>query len=290
MNYNDVTIGIVTFKSEKVIFDCLKSIKNIKKIIIFDNSNDYKLKNLVKKKYPKIKFVTSKINLGFGEGSNKIINLAKTKYIFLLSPDTILEKNCEKELIKNSKIIKNFSIISPLAKENNYGFFNNKKINKKNFFFEVDYVKGFAMLLNKKKIIKIGMFDKNIFLYLEEIDLCKRLIKQNQKIYICKNANVIHIGAKSSNLGFEYEKCRNWHWVWSKVYFDKKYFGLYYVLKKYFFQLFSDILKLIIFISLFKKAKIIITYLRLSGLLNSLLGNSSWYRPKLQSNISDLES
>ncbi len=282
MNYNDVTIGIVTFKSEKVIFDCLKSIKNIKKIIIFDNSNDYKLKNLVKKKNPKIKFVTSKINLGFGEGSNKIINLAKTKYIFLLSPDTILEKNCEKELIKNSKIIKNFSIISPLAKENNYGFFHNKKINKNFFYSEVDYVKGFAMLLNKKKINKIGMFDKNIFLYLEEIDLCKRLRKQDEKIYICKNAKVFHIGAKSSNLGFEYEKCRNWHWMWSKVYFDKKYFGLSYVLKKYFFLLLSDFLKLIIFILFFNKKKIIITYLRLSGLLNSLLGNRSWYRPKLQ--------
>ena len=46
MNYRDVTIGIVTFKSEKVIFNCLKSIKNIRNIIILDNSND---KNLKKK-------------------------------------------------------------------------------------------------------------------------------------------------------------------------------------------------------------------------------------------------
>ena len=27
MNYKDITVGIVTFESEKVIFDCLKSIK-----------------------------------------------------------------------------------------------------------------------------------------------------------------------------------------------------------------------------------------------------------------------
>ena len=45
MNYNDITVGIVTFKSESVIFNCLKSIKKIKKIIIFDNSNDLNLKN-----------------------------------------------------------------------------------------------------------------------------------------------------------------------------------------------------------------------------------------------------
>ena len=44
MNYKDITIGIVTFESEKVIFDCLKSIKRIKRIFIFDNSNDISLK------------------------------------------------------------------------------------------------------------------------------------------------------------------------------------------------------------------------------------------------------
>ena len=40
MNIKDITVGIVTFRSEKVIFKCLKSLKNIKKIIILDNSND----------------------------------------------------------------------------------------------------------------------------------------------------------------------------------------------------------------------------------------------------------
>ena len=44
MNYNQITVGIVTFKSGNVIFDCLKSIKKIKNIVIFDNSNDKLLK------------------------------------------------------------------------------------------------------------------------------------------------------------------------------------------------------------------------------------------------------
>ena len=44
MNYNQITVGIVTFKSENVIFNCLKSIKKIKNIIILDNSNDKILK------------------------------------------------------------------------------------------------------------------------------------------------------------------------------------------------------------------------------------------------------
>ena len=47
MNYKDITIGIVAYKSEKVLFKCLKSIKKINKIIIYDNSNDTILKNKV---------------------------------------------------------------------------------------------------------------------------------------------------------------------------------------------------------------------------------------------------
>ena len=281
MNYNDVTIGIVTFKSEKVIFNCLKSIKNIKKIIIFDNSNDTQLKYKISKKYPNIKFIISKKNLGFGGGNNQILKKSKSKYVFLLSPDTILKKNCEHELLKQINKIKDFSLIAPLAKENNYGFFkDSQKVTNKSFF-EVDYVKGFAMLFNLNKIRKRQLFDENIFLYLEEIDLCKRLRKKNHKIYICKSAKIVHIGAKSSNLGFEYDKCRNWHWMWSKVYYDRKHYGVIYVFKNYFFHMILNFLKLIAFTLIFNRKKIIINYLRLSGILNSLIGNSSWYRPKV---------
>ena len=37
------------------------------------------------------------------------------------------------------------------------------------------------------------MFDKNIFLYLEEIDLCKRLIKSGEKIFVTTKAKINHI-------------------------------------------------------------------------------------------------
>ena len=60
MNFKDLTVGIVTFNSEKVIFECLKSIKRINKIIIYDNSNDIKLKKKILSNYPNIKFILSK--------------------------------------------------------------------------------------------------------------------------------------------------------------------------------------------------------------------------------------
>ena len=282
MNYKDITIGIVTYKSESVIFNCLDSIKKIKNVIIFDNSKDIALKNRIKKKYPHIKFIISSKNSGYGSGNNSIIKICNTPYIYILSPDTILNKNNEVELLRAIKKKKDFSIIAPLAKENNFGNFSEKLIDTKKDIYEVDFVKGFAMLFNKKKIKNIGMFDENIFLYLEEIDLCKRLKIINEKIYICKKSKIRHLGAKSSDIGFDYDKCRNWHWMWSQVYFEKKFQNNIKVNFKYFFKLIYNILRFLIFLFLLNKKQVIISYFRFSGIFNGLIGKKSWYRPFLK--------
>ncbi len=274
MNYNQITIGIVTFKSENVIFNCLRSIKKIKNIIIFDNSNDKKLKLKIKKKYPKVKFFLSKKNLGYGVANNEIIKKIKTPLIFILSPDVILKKNCEENLLKSiKKLKKNFSIIAPISQYKDYE-------NLKNDITETEGVQGFAMIINKEKILNVGMFDKNIFLYAEELDLCKRLRLGKEKIYINKTAKVFHIAAKSSNIGFEFDKCRNWHWMWSKVYYEKKYHNHFLVYNKFIFLLFIQLLKIIFYSILLQKKEVINKTMRFSGTLNSLLGKKSWYRPK----------
>ena len=280
MNYNQITIGIVTYKSEKVIFKCLKSIKKIKKIIIFDNSNDSNLKKKILIKYPNVKIYLSKKNLGYGHGNNIILKKSKTPFVFILSPDVILNNNCEKNLLVSTKLLdKNFSILSPMSNDKNYGIKINQNNNDNNHF-EVDYVKGFAMLINKKKIIKIGMFDKRIFLYLEEIDLCKRLRLANEKIYVSKLSKVKHLGAKSSNIGFEYEKCRNWHWMWSKVYFQKKFSNNFFINLKFFALLIVQIFKILFYLITFNLNKKTLYIMRFSGTYNSLLNKNSWYRPK----------
>lgn len=282
MNFKDITVGIVTFNSEKVIFECLKSIKRIKKIIIFDNSNDQKLKKKISLKYPKIKFVLSKKNIGYGSGNNKIINLCETKYLFILNPDTVLKKNCEDQLLKTlNQNIKDLSILAPISNDINYGFFDEFKNSNTKNNFKVDYVKGFAMLVDIKKIKNIGKFDENFFLYLEEIDLCKRLAEKGYSVYINQIAKINHLAAKSSNLGLEFEKCRNWHWMWSNFYFYKKYNSYSASLLKFFPQLLFLSLKIIINLISINKKKLIKNLFRISGLLNAITGKSSWYRPKL---------
>ena len=281
MNYNQITIGIVTYKSEKVLFDCLKSIKKIRNIIIFDNSNDTELKKIINKRYPKIRFIKSIKNLGYGAANNRIVKESNTKFVFILSPDVILKKNCEQNLLKSLlKLKNNFSVLSPFEKNKNHEYSKKKFSNNKNLL-EVNYANGFALLINKYDFKKIGMFDENIFLYNEEIDLFKRLRISNLKIYIDRNSEVKHLGGKSSNIGNEFDKCRNWHWMWSQVYFQKKYKKKFLINIKFTLILFVLLWKIIFYFLIFKKKKAIDKVMRFSGTLNAILGRSSWYRPKL---------
>ena len=128
------------------------------------------------------------------------------------------------QLLKSINDLKlNFSIIAPISNKKDFGNFDNSKVIFTKKLIKVDFVKGYAMLLNVKKIKKLGMFDKNIFLYLEEIDLCKRIKERNQKIFInMAKEKIIHLEALGTDLKFEFEKCRNWHWMWSKIYFNNK--------------------------------------------------------------------
>ena len=288
MNYIDITLVIVTYKSDKVIFKCLDSIRHIKKIIIVDNSNDSNLKKKILRKFPNINFILSKKNLGYGGGNNLALKIIRTKYALISNPDTILSSNCIYELRSlANKINNNFSIISPSVKKDkkNYGFFDVKKNHhvslKTKDYFKVDYVKGFAMFLNLQRIKKIKYFDENFFMYLEEVDLCKRLNMIGENIYVTKKATIKHAGAKSSNLGFAFEINRNWHWMWSKVYYSSKHDGFFVARILVIPKMLKLIAKCLLNIVFFRKRRFLISFYRLWGLFSSYIGLKSFYRIKL---------
>jgi len=279
--HKNITFIIVTYRSENIIEKCLKKIPKKCKIIIVENSNDFYLKKKIKKKYPRTKFLINKKNYGYGKANNIGILNTKTKYAFILNPDAILQKNTIFELKKAIKfLLDDFSIISPNS-DNNYGYFNKqKKINIIHNLLDVDYVKGFAMLLNLEKINNKKIFDENFFLFLEEIDFCKRIKNLGGKIYIATKSRIGHVGKNSSKDDIKIELCKNWHWMWSLFYFNNKHYGLLIAYKITIFKFLSAIIKIFFNLVFFKKNLFLINKFRLLGLIDAYLGKSSSLRPE----------
>ena len=285
----NLTVIIVTFKSENVIHNCIQSIGSDIKILIVDNSNSKEFKENIENKYKNVSCILSEKNSGMGAGNNLGIKKIKTDYAFILNPDIVLEPNSIDRLIEESKKLQSFGIISPIEVNEDYPNYklidNSKKITDTNEPLKVKSVDGYSMLINLKRLNQIDnfyYFDENFFMYLENDDLCKRLNKKNENIYIIPKSKIKHLGGQAVNDKYktEIELSRNWHWVWSKFYFNKKHYGYIFALLNGLPNFISSILKFIFYLILNNKKKNI--YLKRSmGFINAILGKSSSYRPKI---------
>jgi N-acetylglucosaminyl-diphospho-decaprenol L-rhamnosyltransferase len=276
MDSKKLTIVIVSFKSEAKIINCLNSISDPVNIIVVENSNNYNFKKNLEEKFTNLKCVLTGSNLGYAVANNIGLNQVKTKYALILNPDTLLNDHVIKNFLNRAEKQKDFWLMGPGNDQMVELEFNN------NSLIEVNNLKGFAIFLNLAKFNNT-FFDENFFLYFEEIDLCKRVKNTNGKIYLDRNIKIIHQGASSvqDDKKFELEKNRNWHWMWSTFYYNKKHKGFFLALINILPKFFSASIKTLIYSLLFNKNKRDIYYCRLSGIVNSIIGNKSWYRPSL---------
>ena len=284
----NLSVIIVSYKSDHVIENCITSIDSEIEIVVVDNSNNDKFKDKIETKYKNVKCILSKENLGMGGGNNLGIKNVNKDFALILNPDVALENNSMNEIMVASKEIDNFGIISPISSEDEYPNYILKKDH--NFDpdkpFKVKSVDGYAMLLNLKKLKKIenfNFFDENFFLYLENEDLCKRLIEKNEDIYIVPKSKIHHLGGKAVDPKYknEIEYLRNWHWMWSKFYFNKKHYGYLIALMKVFKNLISAKIRFFYYLITFNSFKRKIYQMRLLGLISSMRGKNSYYRPKI---------
>ena len=277
MTSKDLTIIIVTFKSDHKIVKCLRTIDSNFRVIIVENSKNYDFKKQIEKQFANVECIIAGENLGYARANNLALKNIKTKFSLILNPDTFLTKTTLDNFFIFLRKDLDFSILGPANVIN-------KSNDKVTDLIEVNNIKGHAMFLNMNKFKDIGFFDENFFLYLEEIDLCERVKKNNGKIYLDKNITVEHQGGQSVNQTYalEVELARNWHWMWSTFYYSKKknnfFIALIIILPKLFKACFKTLFYAIIFD---KKLRLIYLY-RLKGIFNSLINKPSWYRPNIK--------
>jgi N-acetylglucosaminyl-diphospho-decaprenol L-rhamnosyltransferase len=276
MDIKDLSIIITTFKSEAKIHSCLNSLPKTLKTYVIENSNNKEFKKEIEKSHSSVECILTGSNKGYSVANNIGLSKIKSKYALILNPDTIVAQTAIQNFLVAAKKNPDFWLIGPDHDQNTKSDF------KKNKIYEVENLKGFAIFFNIEKFDQI-FFDENFFLYFEEIDLCKRVKLKNGKIFLDPNIRINHEGGTSvdQNLKEKLEKNRNWHWMWSTFYFHKKYKGFLMALIIIFPKLFSSFCKIIFYQIIFDLKKRDIYFCRLSGIINSIIGNKSWYRPTL---------
>ena len=251
--YQEIEILTITYKSDHIIEKCLSNIDENFKITVVENSDNKILKKKIEKR-KNTKCILTNSNLGFGSA----FNIGAIFKMYEVAQD-----------------INDLGILSCKESTNITEILNQDRLDVE----EVDNVKGFVMLVNNLNCKISGYFDENFFLYLEEIDLCKRLRLLNKKIYISKNIFVKHLAGKSHDPIYseKMEIQRNWHYMWSLFYFNKKHYGFFKAFRLTIGKFLSAYFKLNFYFFINKKKYLIYKH-RFLGLLNSYLNKKSSFR------------
>jgi N-acetylglucosaminyl-diphospho-decaprenol L-rhamnosyltransferase len=286
----NLSVIIVSFKSDHVIHRCISSIDKEIEIIVIDNSNSAKFKKNIEEQYKNVTCILSSENIGMGGGNNIGIKSTNKDFALILNPDVVLEKDTINEIINASKTIDSFGVIAPISDKDKYPNYKLDQNEEQKFDlikpFKVESVDGYSMLLNLKRLRELNnfnFFDENFFLYLENDDFCKRIRSNRENIYIVPKSKIYHKGGEAVDPKYknEIEFARNWHWMWSKFYYNKKHYGYLNAILKTLKNLISSKIKFFYYLITFNSYKRKIYQMRLYGLVNSMIGKKSYYRPKL---------
>lgn len=228
--------------------DCIRSIQEKTigvdyEIIVVDNNSEKDSLCSLLEKYPTVCFHFLDENIGFGKANNVGASIARGEYLFFLNPDTLLINNaifilyqylkeysevgiCGGNMYKGDMTpASSFYNIDFLADEykiifniKRYPGFNYTRENK-----EVKVIVGADLFIKKSLFFEFGGFDKDFFMYFEEVELCYRILKAGYKIVSVADAEIIHLqGGSAENKNEELNK---WsykeHWYSKFIFFSK---------------------------------------------------------------------
>jgi N-acetylglucosaminyl-diphospho-decaprenol L-rhamnosyltransferase len=274
----DITLVLISYKSEDKIKSFIKKIPKELKVIIVENFDKSNVQKIIKKQ-KNIKIFKKKNN-GVASSLNFAVKKIKTKYFIQISPDIKFNYRSLETFTKEAKNLnQNFAAIGP--RFINVNPKSHIQINKKLKTGSISSIHGSFLFVNTKKFKEIGCYDDNIFLYFEETDYCKRGALKKLKSF---QINTVKVKQEGRSVVIkdnkEEKKMKNllaWHFIWSKFYYYNKHYGYIYSIMHFLPILIRILFKLLIKrkgTAEFEKYKY-----RFDGLISSALGKKSYLRP-----------
>lgn len=230
----ELSIIFVNWNSLAFLRDCLASVyehlKNVSfEVIVVDNASPEGGVDSLKREFPDIAIIESRVNLGFAGANNIGFRHAKGNYLLFLNPDTKLTgpaiqimldrlkalpdagivgcKLLNTDLSIQTSCIQTFPTILNQLFDVEYlqlrwpgvslwniaPLFSNDSRPR-----EVEVISGACMLVRREVFERAGMFSEDYFMYAEDIDLCSKVKRLGFRNYYVGQAELVHHGGKSS--------------------------------------------------------------------------------------------
>lgn len=233
----NLSVIILSFNVKDLLKKAIESVYNTYtssdlQIIVVDNASSDGSAGMIESKFPKVKLVRSKANIGFSKGNNLAREHINGDIVLFLNPDTEVQKGtinkclevlhsksdlgaitC-KVILSNGKM--DYSCHRGLPTPwNTFCYWTGiSKLFPKSYFFSgyeatyldpneshhIDCISGTFLMVKREALEKIDWWDEDYFWNGEDIEFCYQLKKNGYKIWYEASVYMIHHKGSSSGL------------------------------------------------------------------------------------------
>jgi|GEM_PF-29072 len=239
MDTKELTIAVNGYRSPEILRLCLQSIaKEMSasgidyEVLVADSATEETTEMLMREEFSDVRFFPFKKNVGFKTLINTSITEARGTYIFLINSDILISPGAVPELLSYLKAHPEIGILGPrqfnfngTPQQSCYRFYHPLTIIYRRTFLgrlafarrhlrwftytdhdltqpkSVDWLIGSAMLVSRKDASTVGPMDDRYFMYMEDVDWCRRFWEKGRTVVYYPKAFVYHYHAKGSAKG-----------------------------------------------------------------------------------------
>lgn len=230
----DLSIIILNYKTRKLVRYALAHLQQTVsglsyEIIVVDNDSRDGMEKMIADDFPEVKFIQTGSNLGFAKGNNIGMQNALGEYIMILNPDVFvmpeavnsmvgyLKQHPEigmlgPKLLNGNKTIQYScrTFIRPLTVLYRRTLLGKTKAGQRHLtkylmqsvshdqIRQVDWIMGACQLVRKKDLERVNMYDQRFFLYVEDMEWCRRFWMNGLQVVYYPQAQMIHLHEQSS--------------------------------------------------------------------------------------------
>jgi GT2 family glycosyltransferase/glycosyltransferase involved in cell wall biosynthesis len=232
----DLSIIILNWNVSELLEACLRALpaalgdwSERAEVIVVDNASADNSTAMVRRKFPPVKVIELKQNLGFSAGNNTGIGASQGKYLFLLNPDTVPHPNSIARLADHMEAHAEVGLVGPRLLNPD----GTLQPSRRRFptlataliestplqkwlpnapplhrFYMLDrsdnetqvvgWVSGAALMCKREALMQAGLLDPGYFMFSEEVDLCRRMSNAGWRIVYLPEAEITHYGGQST--------------------------------------------------------------------------------------------
>ncbi|MBV9578328.1 MAG: glycosyltransferase family 2 protein [Chloroflexi bacterium] len=221
-----VSVLIVSFNTCQLTLEAIGSVASEPEVevIVVDNASRDDSPSAIARAFPSVRLICSEVNLGFAGGVNRAASVATGSALLVLNSDARLEPGALSRMLALLEAIPRAALVAPAL------YYPDGRPQAAAFKFPgllqialdlhpvdrlmdtrvngrihtarptpIDHPLGACMLIRRTAWDLVGPLDEGYFMYLEEVDWCRRAWAHGWQVWQHPGARAIHHGGASTS-------------------------------------------------------------------------------------------